>query len=144
MRSYWVRCTDLPLGIQVDRLDQRNRTALHGCLWVLVVPLHAYLESSPPQSLELLSGYSQGGWSLPGKDAPNQHTSVLFIFPTALWVLWTLYQYNIAQFNNLFKVGLYGLAGLTPYLQLPISTLFFKQGSLHAGELIPDKKIVRH
>ena len=76
MRSYWVGCADLSLGIQVDRLDQRNRTALHGCLWVLVVPLHAHLESSPPQSLELLSGYAQGGWSLPGKDAPNQHTSV--------------------------------------------------------------------
>ena len=56
----------------------------------------------------------------------NQHTSVLYIFPTSLWVLFTLWRYDLAQFNCLFKVGLHGLLGLSPYLQLPISSLFFK------------------
>ena len=41
-------------------------------------------------------------------------------------VLYTLFKYDLAETHTLFQVGLRGLAGLSPYLQLPISSIFFK------------------
>ena len=37
-----------------------------------------------------------------------------------------MFCYDLADLTSLCKVGLHGLAGLTPYLQLPISSYFFK------------------
>ncbi|XP_063677278.1 protein O-mannosyl-transferase TMEM260-like isoform X2 [Bolinopsis microptera] len=65
------------------------------------------------------------GAFLCGLSLTNQHTSVLYIFPTALWVLYTMFKYDLAKTHTLFRVGLRGLAGLSPYLQLPISSIFF-------------------
>ena len=76
MCCYWVWCIDLPIGIQVDRLDQRNCLTRHGCFRVLVVPLHADLEGSPPQLAQLLSGHAKGWRSLPREDPLNQHSSL--------------------------------------------------------------------
>ena len=42
-----------------------------------------------------------------------------------LQVLFSLYKEKINTYD-LFQVGLWGLAGLSPYLQLPISSMFFK------------------
>ena len=41
-------------------------------------------------------------------------------------MLFTLYRHDLSDFKYLFQVGLRGLAGLSFYLQLPISSFFFK------------------
>ena len=76
MRCHRIWSIDLPVGIQVDWLDQRNCLAVYGCLRVLVVPLHADPESSPSQPAQLLPGHTQGRRGLSRENPPNQHPSL--------------------------------------------------------------------
>ena len=66
------------------------------------------------------------GALLCGLSLGNQHTSVLFIFPIALRVLFVLVVKRRSPFRDLFVCGMHGVAGLSCYLQLPISFFFFK------------------
>ncbi|OWF45611.1 transmembrane protein 260-like [Mizuhopecten yessoensis] len=54
----------------------------------------------------------------------NQHTMVVYVFCLAVWVLYTLHKNQILTLSVLIKVGLSFLAGLLPYIYLPLSSWF--------------------
>ncbi|XP_060074677.1 transmembrane protein 260-like [Ylistrum balloti] len=52
----------------------------------------------------------------------NQHTMVVYVFCMAVWVLYILYKKQILTFTVLLRIGLSFLAGLLPYIYLPLSS----------------------
>ena len=51
----------------------------------------------------------------------NQHTIVLFEAPLMLWMAWMLRRYIIANPMSLVQLGVAFIAGLLPYLYIPIA-----------------------
>lgn len=54
----------------------------------------------------------------------NQHTSILLIIPTAVWILWS--QYELVTVPQLGVYLLYGILGLLPYIHLPIAHMYWR------------------
>ncbi|XP_025106070.1 transmembrane protein 260-like isoform X3 [Pomacea canaliculata] len=59
----------------------------------------------------------------------NQHTSVIYVAVLALWVLFILHREQMLSLNILVQVTMYFIAGLLPYLYLPLSALSKKARS---------------
>jgi hypothetical protein len=57
----------------------------------------------------------------------NQHTIVLFEAPLILWMTWLLRRYLYARPIAMFMLGLSFLAGLLPYIYIPIVANFNPQ-----------------
>lgn len=56
----------------------------------------------------------------------NQHTMVVYVFCFAVWVLYTLSTTQVLTLSLLVKIGLSFVAGLLPYLYLPVSSWFVR------------------
>jgi hypothetical protein len=61
------------------------------------------------------------GCLVSGLALSNQHTTVFYILPCALWVLYTLFRLGLLTPWVCLQLGLCGLVGLTPYLYLPLA-----------------------
>ena len=78
-----------------------------------------------------------------GLSLSNQHTSVLFIFPFAAKVAYKIVFKEKASAGEVGKIILYGLLGMSWYLQLPISHYFF-QPRVTWGEFNSVSNFIRH
>ena len=78
-----------------------------------------------------------------GLSLSNQHTSVLFIFPFALRVAYRLIISEGHSLKTACLVALHGIAGMSCYLQMPVSHFFFSP-RVTWGDFSSFYKFIRH
>ena len=68
--------------------------------------------------------YAYLGALVCGLAMTNQHTTVFYVLPCVLSVLYSLYSARLVSFTTLVTLGLLLALGMSPYLYLPLRALF--------------------